>query len=135
LSKEEVEQMKREAEQYAAEDSKRKEEMDVRNTADSLVYTTEKTVRDHGDKIPADVKKEIDAKTAALKSALQGQDVDAIRSATQELTQVMQKVGASVYQQPGQPPPSGKEPGGEGEGDGGGEEGEEGTVEGEFREV
>ncbi len=135
LSKEEVEQMKREAEQYAAEDSKRKEEMDVRNTADSLVYTTEKTVRDHGDKIPADVKKEIDAKTTALKSALQGQDVDAIRSATQELTQVMQKVGASVYQQPGQPPPSGKEPGGEGEGDGGGEEGEEGTVEGEFREV
>jgi molecular chaperone DnaK len=135
LSKEEVEQMKREAEQYAAEDSKRKEEMEVRNTADSLVYTTEKTVRDHGDKIPADVKKEIDAKTAALKSALQGQDVDAIRSATQELTQVMQKVGASVYQQPGQPPPSGKEPGGEGEGDGGGEEGEEGTVEGEFREV
>ncbi|UCD21630.1 MAG: molecular chaperone DnaK [Chloroflexota bacterium] len=134
LSKEEVEQMKREAEQYAAEDSKRKEEMEVRNTADSLVYTTEKTVRDHGDKIPADVKKEIDAKTAALKSALQGQDVDAIRSATQELTQVMQKVGASVYQQPGQPPPSGKEPGGEGEGDGG-EEGEEGTVEGEFREV
>ncbi len=135
LSKEEVEQMKREAEQYAAEDSKRKEEMDVRNTADSLVYTTEKTVRDHGDKIPADVRQEIDAKTATLKSALQGQDVDAIRNATQELTQVMQKVGASVYQQPGQPPPSGKEPGGEGEGDGGGEEGEEGTVEGEFREV
>ncbi len=135
LSKEEVEQMKREAEEYAAEDSKRKEEMEVRNTADSLVYTTEKTVRDHGDKIPADVKKEIDAKTAALKSALQGQDVDAIRSATQELTQVMQKVGASVYQQPGQPPPGGQEPGGKGEGDGGEEGGDEGTVEGEFREV
>ena len=135
LSKEEVEGMKREAEQYAAEDTKRKEEIEVRNTADSLVYTTEKTVRDHGDKIPADVKQEIDAKTAAVKSALQGQDVDAIRNATQELTQVMQKVGASVYQQPGQPPPSGKKPGGEGEGDEGGEEGEEGTVEGEFREV
>ena len=135
LSKEEVENMKREAEQYAAEDTKRKEEIEVRNTADSLVYTTEKTLRDHGDKIPADVKQEIDAKTAAVKSALQGQDVGAIRNATQELTQVMQKVGASVYQQPGQPPPSGKKPGGEGEGDGGGEEGEEGTVEGEFREV
>jgi len=133
LSKEEVENMKREAEQYAAEDTKRKEEIEVRNTADSLVYTTEKTLRDHGDKIPADVKQEIDAKTAAVKSALQGQDINAIRNATQELTQVMQKVGASVYQQPGQPPPSGKEPGGEGEGDGGGEE--EGTVEGEFREV
>jgi molecular chaperone DnaK len=134
LSKEEVEDMKREAEQYAAEDTKRKEEIEVRNTADSLVYTTEKTLRDHGDKIPADVKQEIDVKITAVKSALQGQDVDAIRSATQELTQVMQKVGASVYQQPGQPPPSGKKPGGEGEGDGG-EEGEEGTVEGEFREV
>ncbi len=133
LSKEEVENMKREAEQYAAEDTKRKEEIEVRNTADSLVYTTEKTLRDHGDKIPGDVKQEIDVKTTAVKSALQGQDVDAIRSATQELTQVMQKVGASVYQQPGQPPPSGKKPGGEGEGDG--EEGEEGTVEGEFREV
>ncbi len=131
LSKEEVENMKREAEQYAAEDTKRKEEIEVRNTADSLVYTTEKTLRDHGDKIPGDVKQEIDVKTTAVKSALQGQDVDAIRSATQELTQVMQKVGASVYQQPGQPPPSGKKPGGEGEGDGG----EEGTVEGEFREV
>ena len=132
LSKEEVENMKREAEQHASEDTKRKEEMEVRNSADSLVYTTEKTLRDHGDKIPADVKQEIDAKTAALKSALQGQDVNAIRNAMQELSQVMQKVGASVYQQPEQPPPSGEEPSGEGEGGGGGEEG---TVEGEFREV
>jgi molecular chaperone DnaK len=135
LSNEEVEKMKREAEQYASEDTKRKEEIEVRNTADSLVYTTEKTLRDHGDKIPADVKQEIDAKIAALKSALQGQDVNAIRNAMQELSQVMQKVGASVYRQPEQPPPSGEEPGGEREVDGGGEEGEEGTVEGEFREV
>ena len=132
LSKEEVENMKREAEQHASEDTKRKEEMEVRNSADSLVYTTEKTLRDHGDKIPADVKQEIDAKTAALKSALQGQDVNAIRNAMQELSQVMQKVGASVYQQPEQPPPSGEEPSGEGEAEGGGEEG---TVEGEFSEV
>jgi len=135
LSKEEVEKMKREAEQYAAEDVKRKEEIEVRNSADSLAYTAEKTLRDHGDKIPADVKQEIDAKIANVKSALQGQDVNAIRNAMQELSQVMQKVGASVYQQPGQPPPGGEEPGGE---EPGGEEpggGEEGTVEGEFREV
>ena len=138
LSKEEVEKMKREAEQYAADDTKRKEEIEVRNTADSLVYTTEKTLRDHGDKIPADVKQEIDTKTTALKSALQGQDVNAIRNAMQELSQVMQKVGASVYQQPEQPPSSEEQPGGEGEGEGegeGGGGGEEGTVEGEFREV
>jgi molecular chaperone DnaK len=135
LSKEEVEKMSREAEQHAAEDAKRKEEVEVRNSADSLAYTAEKTLRDHGDKIPADVKQEIDAKIASVKSALQGQDINSIRNATQELSQAMQKVGASVYQQPGQPPPSGEKPGGE---EPGGEEpggGEEGTVEGEFREV
>jgi len=124
LSKEEVEKMSREAEQH-------KEEVEVRNSADSLAYTAEKTLRDHGDKIPADVKQEIDAKIASVKSALQGQDVNAIRNATQELSQAMQKVGESLYQQPGQPPPGGEEPGGGGE-EGGGEEG---TVEGEFREV
>ena len=130
LSKEEVEKMSREAEQHAAEDAKRKEEVEVRNSADSLAYTAEKTLRDHGDKIPADVKQEIDAKIASVKSALQGQDIDSIRNATQELSRAMQKVGESLYQQPKQPPPGGKEPGGEEPGGG-----EEGTVEGEFREV
>jgi len=131
LSKEEVEKMSREAEQHAAEDAKRKEEIEVRNSADSLAYTAEKTLRDHGDKISADEKQEIDAKLASVKSALQGQDINAIRNAMQELSQAMQKVGASAYQQPGQPPPGGEEPGGEEPGGGG----EEGTVEGEFREV
>jgi molecular chaperone DnaK len=131
LNKEEVEKMKREAEQYASQDTKRKEEIEIRNSADSLVYTAEKTLRDQGDKIPADVKQEIDAKIASVKSALQGQDVNTIRNAMQELSQAMQKVGASAYQQPEQPPPGGEEPGGEEPG--GGEE--EGTVEGEFREV
>ncbi len=126
LSKEEVEKLKRDAEQHAAEDAKRKEEVEVRNTADSMAYTAEKTLRDHRDKIPADVKKDIDAKIASVKSALQGQDINAIRNAMQELSQAMQKVGESVYQQPEQPPPDGEEPG---------EGGEEGTVEGEFREV
>jgi molecular chaperone DnaK len=131
LNKEEVEKMRREAEQHAAEDAKRKEEVEVRNSADSLAYTAEKTLRDYGDKIPADVKKEVDAKIASVKSALQGKDVNAIRKAMQELSQAIQKVGASAYQQPGQQqPPSGEKPGGEKPGGG-----EEGTVEGEFREV
>jgi molecular chaperone DnaK len=134
LSKEEVEKMSREAEQHAAEDANRKEEVEVRNSADSLAYTAEKTLRDQGDKISADVKQEIDAKIASVKSALQGTDVDAIRNAMQELSQAMQKIGTAAYQQPGQPPPSGEKPGGEGPGEGG-EGGEEGTVEGEFREV
>ena len=130
LSKEEVEKMSREAEKYAAEDARRKEEVEVRNSADSLAYTAEKTLRDHGDKIPADVKQEIDAKIASVKSALQGQDVASIRNAMNELSQVMQKVGASVYQQPGQPPPGEQ---GAGEQGPGGED--DGTVEGKFREV
>ena len=130
LSKEEVEKMKREAESFAAEDAKRKEEVEVRNSADSLAYTADKTLRDYGDKIPADVKQEIESKIANVKSALQGSDVNSIRNSMQELSQAMQKVGASVYQQPGQPPPSNEQgPGGK-PGEGG-----EDTVEGEFREV
>ncbi len=133
LSKDEVEKMRREAEQHAADDAKLKEEVEIRNSADTLAYTAEKTLRDYGDKIPADVKTEVDTKIAAVKSALQGKDVNAIRNAMQELSQAMQKVGASAYEQPGQPPPS--EEGGEKPGEGEPGAGEEGTVEGEFREV
>jgi len=104
--------------------------VEVRNSADSMAYTAEKTLRDHGDKIPADVRQEIDAKIAGVKSALQGQDINSIRNAMQELSQVMQKVGESVYQQQEQPPPGEPETGEQGPG---GED--EGTVEGEFREV
>jgi len=128
LSKEEVERMQREAETYAAEDAKRKEEVETRNTADTLAYTAEKTLREQKDKIPADLNQEVEKKVAAVRSALQGTDVNSIRQAMQELSDVMQKVGAAVYgQQPPPPPPGGEPPPGKDEG--------EGTVEGEFREV
>jgi molecular chaperone DnaK len=130
LSKEEIEKMRQEAEQHAADDSKHKEEVEVRNSADSMAYTAEKTLRDHGDKIPADVKQDIDGKIASVKSAIQGQDVNAIRNAMNELSQAMQKVGASVYEQPEQPPP-----GEQGTDEQGPSSEDEGTVEGEFREV
>ena len=122
LSKEEVERMQREAETYAAEDAKRREEVETRNAADTLAYTAEKTLREHKDKIPSDLNQEVETKIAAVRSALQGTDINSIRQATQELSNTMQKIGAALYQQ--QPPPP---PGKEG--------GEEGTVEGEFREV
>jgi len=141
LSKEEMEKMAREAESHAAEDAKKREEIETRNTADSLVYTAERTLREHGDKIPADLKQEVDGKVAAVRSALQGTDVNYLRSTTQELSEVMQKIGAAVYQQAGPPPPppgdeapAGEGPAGEAP-EGGPPEGEEGTVEGEFREV
>jgi len=135
LSKEEVEQMQREAEAHATEDSKRREEIEARNIADTLAYTAEKTLREQKDKIPADLNKETEDKIAALRSALQGSDVEAIRRATQELNETMQKIGAAVYQQQPPPPPGAEPPPPEGETPPSKEGGEEGTVEGEFREV
>jgi len=133
LSKEEVERMQREAEAHAAEDTKRREEIETRNAADTLAYTAEKTLREQKDKIPSDLNQEVEGKITAVRSALQGSDIDAVRRATQELNESLQKVGAAIYQQQQQPPPPGEEPPSEGEPPGK-EEGE-GTVEGEFREV
>jgi len=134
LSKEEVERMQREAETHAAEDAKRREEVETRNAADTMAYTAEKTLREHKDKIPSDLNQEVESKVAAVRSALQGTDIDAVRRASQELSEAMQKVGAAVYQQQPPPPPGGEPPPeGEPPPDEGGEG--EGTVEGEFREV
>jgi len=129
LSKEEVERMQREAEAHAAEDAKRREEIETRNAADTLAYTAEKTLREQKEKIPSELNQEVESKIAAVRSALQGTDINAVRQAMQELSDAMQKIGAAIYQQPPPPPPPGGEapPGKEG--------GEEGTVEGEFREV
>ncbi len=133
LSKEEIERMQREAESHAAEDTKRKEAVETRNAADTLAYTAEKTLREQKDKIPSDLNQEVEGKIATVRSALQGTDIGAVRQATQELNESLQKVGAAIYQQQQPPPPSGEEPPSEGEPPGK-EEGE-GTVEGEFREV
>jgi molecular chaperone DnaK len=139
LSKDEVEKMRRDAESHAADDARKKDEVETRNTADSLVYTAERTLREQGDKIQADLKQELEGKIAAVRSALQGTDTNYMRSATQELSNVMQKIGSAVYGQAGASPPPGAESGGEapGEAPGGPPPGgsEEGTVEGEFREV
>ena len=132
LSKEEIARMQKEAEQYAAEDARRKEEAEARNTADTMIYNVEKVLRESGDKIPAGLKSEVEGKVAAVRSALQGKDVDRIKSTTRELSDAMQKMGAAVYQQAGSPPPGGGPAGGAAGGKG---PEEEGTVEGEFREV
>jgi molecular chaperone DnaK len=77
LNKDEVEKMRKEAEQHASDDSRKKEEADTRNAADSLAYTAEKTLREHGDKLPADIKTDIESKTAAVRTALKSSDVAA----------------------------------------------------------
>ena len=129
LSKEEIEKMRKEGELHAAEDAKRKEEVEVRNTADNMAYMAEKTLRDNKDKVPEALNKEIEGKVTAVRDALKGTNIDAVKKASQELNDAMQKVGAEIYkqQQPPPPPPGNQPPPG-------GKK-EDGTVDGEFHEV
>ncbi len=134
LSKEEVEKLQQEAELHASEDKERRDEIETRNTADSMAYQAEKTVRENADKIPEELKSEVEGKIAAVRSALASGTTDTIRSATSELGESMQKIGQAVYGAQGEPGADGM--GGEPGADGASEAGaEEGTVEGEFREV
>jgi len=101
LSKEEIERMKKDAELHAEEDRKLHELAEARNMADTLAYTAEKALRDAGDKVPADVKSEVEAKVAAVKSVKDGSDAEAIKRASQELSTAMQKIGEAMSKQPG----------------------------------
>ena len=117
LSKEDIDKAVREAEQYAAEDARRKEEVDTRNAGDQMVYQTEKTLQEMGDKLDAADKAEVEGKLESLKKALQGSDTAAIKSATDELTQAFYKISEKLYQQPGAqaggPDMGGQQPGGD----------------------
>ncbi|WP_433699467.1 molecular chaperone DnaK [Nocardiopsis sp. CA-288880] len=99
MSKDDIDKMVRDAEQYAEEDRKRREEAEVRNNAESLVYQTEKVIKDNEDKIPADVRSETEAAVAELKTALEGTDVEAIRSASEKVALASQKIGSAIYSQ------------------------------------
>jgi len=127
LTEEEIERMMKEAKEHEAEDKRRKEEIEARNQADSVAYTAEKTLRDLGDKVPSDIRSEVEAKVKEVREAMQGKDIALIRRKTEELGQVLQKIGARMYEAAGgpTPPPEGGEKPPE----------DEGTVEGEFREV
>ncbi len=99
LSKEEIDKKVKEAEQHAEEDKKRQEEIEIRNNADSMIYTSEKTLEELGDKVDADKKTKIEELIKELKEVITGQDLDAIKSKTDELTKVVQEVGAAIYQE------------------------------------
>jgi molecular chaperone DnaK len=90
--------MVRDAEQYADEDRKRKEAVEARNHADSVVYSTEKFLSENGDKIPADVKTEVETDIAEVKKALEGEDTDAISAAAAKLAASSQKMGSAMYE-------------------------------------
>jgi len=130
LSQGEVERMVREAEQHAQEDRQRREEIETRNRADSLAYQAERTLRDVGDRISADLRSEIENNIRAVRDALAGSDLTRIRTAADELERAMQRIGQEVYSQPGTTAGAG-----DGTSSGAPPGGEHGTVEGEYREV
>ncbi|WP_067486257.1 molecular chaperone DnaK [Actinomadura hibisca] len=99
LPKDDIDKMMREAEQYAEEDRQRKEEAEVRNQADTLAYSTEKFLRENDEKVPAELKTEINDAVAEVKKNLEGTDVEAIRTSAEKLAQVSQKMGAAMYAQ------------------------------------
>jgi molecular chaperone DnaK len=105
LSKEEIEKMKKEAEVHASEDEKKRQLIETRNIAENLIYTSEKTLRDMGDKISADIKKEVEDKVSELKKAKEGDNIDDIKNKTDTLSQTLQKIGSQMYgqQQQGKP--------------------------------
>jgi molecular chaperone DnaK len=127
LSKEEVERLVREAERHAQEDRLRKEEIELRNRADSLVYQSERTLREMGDKISASLRNEIEDKIKDVRDAMSGNDITRLRRASEDLERSMQRIGEEVYRQSGAAAGSGSTGSTSG--------GESDTVEGEYREV
>ena len=141
MSKEDVEKAVKEAEQYAAEDKKHREEIDARNAADQMVYQSEKTITDLGDKLSADDKSALQSKIDALKEALKGTSVDEITAKQKDLEQKFYEVSAKVYQQTAPNGAAGAQPGCEGNCDNcdnhsanGGANGD-GYVDADYREV
>ncbi len=134
LNDAEIEKMRKEAELHADEDKKRKQLVEARNHADNLIYQTEKMLRENGDKIDSEKKQQIDTKISDLRSKANSDDVDGIQRLLQELEQLVQQVGASMYQQPGSEPgqtgpQSGPDQGGEPQ------SGNDDVVDGEFKSV
>ena len=131
LSKDQVERMVREAELHAQEDRQHKEEIEMRNRADSMAYQAERTLKDVGDKISAGLRTEVEEKIKAVRDALSQNDVSGMQLAADDLERTMQRVGQEIYSQPGTAAGSN---GATGSTSGSGPE-EPGTVEGEYREV
>ncbi len=131
LSKDEVDRMVKEAEAHADEDKRRREMIEARNGADSLIYSTEKTLQEHSERISAEIKSDVEQKLAALKEVRDGEDAERITTALADLQRAAQKIGESLYAGQGGPEAAGVGA----QGQPGYNPPDEGTVDGEFREV
>jgi molecular chaperone DnaK len=134
LSTEDVDRMVREAESHASEDRARREEVELRNQADQMIYQADQVLREHGERIPADVRSEVESKREALVNATKGGDVSSMRRAMDEFNDALQRVGQVVYQeagagqgQPGQPGQPGAQSGQQGD--------DEDVIDADYREV
>jgi molecular chaperone DnaK len=134
LNDTEVEKMRKEAEIHAEEDSRRKQLVEARNHADNMIYQSEKMLRENADKIDSEKKQQIDTKISDLRSKVTGDDVEGIQKLIQEIEQLIQQIGASMYQQPGsETGEQGSQPGPD-QGDGS-QSGNDDVVDGEFKSV
>jgi molecular chaperone DnaK len=127
LAEDEIKNMVKEAEKFAEEDKQRREQQELRNTADNTVYSAEKMLRDYGDKLPEDAKKSTQEKIDAVKKSIESADVDELRRATDDLVRDIQSLGASMYQS-GEGEAAGPETGAEDGATPGGEDVVEGEV-------
>ncbi|MDD4333420.1 MAG: molecular chaperone DnaK [Patescibacteria group bacterium] len=135
LSKDEVEKMKKEAEMHAEEDKKKKENIEIKNQADAVVFTTEKLIKESGDKIKPEDKKELEEKLEALKKVKDTDQYDEMKKKLEEMNQVAQRIGAAMYQSSASAPGAGATADTAGQAGGASEtKKDEGTVEGEFEE-
>jgi molecular chaperone DnaK len=132
LSDSEVDRMRQEAEKHADEDRQRKELIEARNDADNATYTAEKAMRDLGDRVPADMKHQVDEKVQKVRQVMNSENAQEIKTATEDLMQIVSQLGAAAYQQAGPQAPSGESappPPGDS-----GQAGED-VVDGEFKEA
>jgi molecular chaperone DnaK len=132
LSKDDIDKMIRDAEQYAEEDRRRREEVEIRNQADSAVYTSEKFLADNADKIKPETKSEVEADVEALKKALEGDDTDTIKTAAAKLAESSQKMGSEMYAQAGDSAAGAGAAGAAGDADAAGDQGDDDVVEAEI---
>lgn len=135
LSESEVEKMRKEAEIHAEDDLKRKELIEARNHADNTIYSVEKTIKDLGEKVPAELKTKAEESSKALRDLMNSDDVAAIKKGTEDLGQILQSIGAAAYQQAGPTAPEGGEAGANPTDGGTQPPGGEDVVDGEFKSV
>jgi molecular chaperone DnaK len=133
LSEEEVEKMRQEAEQHAEEDRQRRELIEAKNHADNMVYSAEKTLKDLGDKVPGDLKQKVEDAASKVREVKDGEDLEKIKTTTQELADVLQQLGSAAYQQTAETPNPGEGDGKSNPSDGTGKD--EDVVDGEFKQV